>query len=248
MIAESTKKFEPHPAADGPIRAVVVDITDPKEKQTTYGMKWKFAIVFETETKDKEGKNWTFWSHGYTAVKDGENFRPILGDRSNFQKDALKIFGLNKLPERFDTDDLIGKPVRLIIEHKNDEGTIYANMTWLGPDKDPDAMKPSGHYVRQRDKKKEDATNTGASYQKADAPTEQKQGWQNTKVHVGKFKGQELENLDEDAIKALIDHWIPSTKADGYKVTADDKRLLAALDEVQKLLAGAGGVPVEPKF
>jgi len=246
MIAETTKKFELHPAADGPIRAVVVDLTEPKEKQTTYGMKWKFAIVFETETKDKDGNNFTFWSHGYTAVKNGNNFSPVLGDRSNFQKDALKIFGLNKLPDRFDTDDLIGKSVKLIIEHKNEEGIIYANMTWLGPDKDADGMKPSGKYVRQRDKKK-DAENTGASYNKTDVP-ETPKGWQKTKVHVGKFKGQELENLDESALKALIDHWVPSTKADGYKVTADDKRLLSALDEVQKLLAGAGGVPVEAQF
>ena len=247
MIAETTKKFEPHPAADGPIRAVVVDLTEPREKQTTYGMRWKFAIVFETETKDKDGNNFTFWSHGYTAVKNGDNFSPVLGDRSNFQKDALKIFGLNKLPDRFDTDDLIGKPVKLIIEHKNDEGTIYANMTWLGSDKEPGGMKPSGKYIRQRDKIKNDETNTGAAYNKTDVPEEPK-GWQQTKVHVGKFKGQELENLDEDALNALIQHWIPSTQATGYKVTADDKRLLAALDEVQKMLASAGGVPVEEKF
>lgn len=245
MIAEAKKKFEQHPATDGPISAVLVDFTEPREKTTTYGPKWKFAMVFETAIKMPDGKNWTFWSHGYTAVKDGESFRPILGDRSNFQKDALKVFGTEKLPERFDTEDMIGKAVKLIIEHKNDDGEVYANMTWLAADKTPDAMKPSGNYVRQRDKKKDD---TGASFNKTESAPPEKKGWQQTKVHVGKFIGQELENLDEDALKALVQHWMPSTQASGYKITADDKRLLAALEEVQKLLTSAGGVPVEPKF
>jgi hypothetical protein len=237
MILESKTKFAPHPETDGPIRAVVVDVTDPKKTVTKFGEKEKFAIVYETELKREDGSPWTHWAHGYT---------PSLNEKATLRKDIVKITG--EAPgEKFDTESLIGKPVKLIIEHKTTDDETYANITYLKQDTGPDALKPSGKYIRQRDKKKDDANNTGAAYNRTDVP-EQPKGWQQTKVHVGKFAGQELENLDESAIKALIQHWIPDTQVAGYRITADDKRLLAALDEVQKLLAGAGGVPVEAKF
>ena len=240
MILETKKKFEPHPETEGPIRAVIVDITEPVERENKFQpgkTVLKFAIVYETEIKQADGTPWTHWARGYT---------PSLNEKATLRKDIIKITGVAP-GEKFDTESLIGKPVKLIIEHKHDGDETYANITYLKQDSAPDALKPSGKYVRQRDKKRDDATNTGAAYNKTDAPEEPK-GWQQTKVHVGKFKGQELENLDEDALNALIQHWIPSTQATGYKVTADDKRLLAALDEVQKMLASAGGVPVEAKF
>ncbi len=233
MIIESNKKFEPHPQTDGPIRAVVVDVTDPVEKQTAYGPKKKFAIIFETEMKRPDGSHWTFWSHGYT---------PVLGDRSNLQRDVLKILGGTKLPDKFDTEDLIGKPVKLIIEHKNDDGEIYANMTWLAQDKLPDAMKPSGTYIRQKDKEKK--PDNGRDYAKADGAPEQKETWQQTKVHVGRFTGQQVENLPLDALKGLINVWMVEKNAavtEGKeKYTADDRRLMAALEEAKKML------PAEP--
>jgi hypothetical protein len=225
MIIESNKKFAPHPETTNPIRAVIVDVTEPKEKQTAWGPKKKFAIVFETEMKMDDGKNWTFWSHGYT---------PVLGEKSNLQKDALKIFGVTKLPARFETEDLIGRSVKLIIEHRTENGEIYSNMTWLGADTSPEAMRPSGHYERQKDRA---ASDTGSNYTKAatvvEAPVED---WRRTKVHVGSFTGQHLENLDVEAITKLIVHWIPLTQAPGYKTTADDRRLLAALTEANKVI------------
>jgi hypothetical protein len=49
------------------------------------------------------------------------------------------------------------------------------------------------------------------------------------KVHVGKYKGIELRDLNLEAVQALCEKWLPTAKANA-KPTADDKRLIAALD------------------
>lgn len=238
MILETKKKFEPHPETGGPIRAVIVDITEPVARENKFQpgkTVLKFAIVYETDIKQHDGTSWTHWAHGYT---------PSLNEKATLRKDIIKITGQTPT-EKFDTESLIGKPVKLIIEHKHDGDETYANITYLKQDTASDALKPSGKYIRQRDKKK-DENNTGSAYNRADgAQEESKQPWQQTKVHVGRSKGQEVENLDTASLEALINYWIPNTY-DGYKakpadppykVTADDKRLLFALGEAQKAMA-----------
>lgn len=237
MKVTAKREFENHPPTDDPIRAVVVDVTEPKDKQTQWGIKKKFSIVFETEMKRDDGTPWTFFSHGYT---------PNFDDKSNLKKDAQKIMGTS-LGTEFDTEDLIGKPVKLIIEHKRDGEEVYANMTHLSAYKGDKPLAPSGQYKRQKDR---DSTDTGRSYNQSAGAAPEKESWQMTKVHVGKFAGQHLENLDVDALKALITHWVPRTydgykdpeqpDAPPYKVTADDKRLLAALVEAKKLIDPPG--------
>ncbi len=49
------------------------------------------------------------------------------------------------------------------------------------------------------------------------------------KVHVGKYQGHELRDLSLEAVKALVEKWLPMGKA-LVKPTADDKRLIAALE------------------
>jgi hypothetical protein len=49
------------------------------------------------------------------------------------------------------------------------------------------------------------------------------------KIHVGKCKGLELRDLSADQVQALVAGWLPAAKANA-KPSADDKRLIAALD------------------
>jgi hypothetical protein len=49
------------------------------------------------------------------------------------------------------------------------------------------------------------------------------------KVHVGRHRGLELRDLNPEAVQALTEKWLPAAKASA-KPTADDKRLMAALD------------------
>lgn len=229
IITEKDSKFEAHPASNGQIRAVVVDVTEPLLKDTKWGQKEKFAIVFETEMVMEDGKNWTHWDHGYT---------PSIAEKSTLRKNAQKILG-TALPSPFDTETLIGKPVILIIEHQQKDEKVFANIGYIKADDGPNPMKPSGNYVRQKDK---DRTNAGGAYQKAGSAPEEKLPWQQTKVHVGKFAGSRLEDLDTEAVQNLIQHWLPSKQDPAAKVTADDRRLMTALAEVQKVLAGQQAV------
>ena len=53
-----------------------------------------------------------------------------------------------------------------------------------------------------------------------------------TKIHVGKCKGLEVRDLSPEQVGALIANWLPMAKANA-KPTADDKRLIAALESWQ---------------
>ena len=48
-------------------------------------------------------------------------------------------------------------------------------------------------------------------------------------MHVGKYVGIELRDLNPEAVQALVEKWLPTGKANA-KPSADDKRLMAALE------------------
>ena len=226
MIIDKNAAFENHPETDAPIRAVIVDVTEPRQVDTKFGSKLKFAIVFESELEKEPGTRWVHWDHGYT---------PSIDDKATLRKNVEKMLGV-PLPVPFDTESLIGLPVKIIIEHKHTDGKTYANITYYGADKSASALKPSGKFIRQRDKQKSD---TGSSYSKAAGAPEEKEDWRQTKVHVGKFKGQQVEDLDLAALTALITHWLPGVTAVSASPSADDKRLIRALQEAKKLMEPA---------
>ena len=53
------------------------------------------------------------------------------------------------------------------------------------------------------------------------------------KIHVGKCKGLELRDLAPDQVRAIVERWLPTAKANA-KPTADDRRLMAALEWWEK--------------
>lgn len=212
--------FTPHPETDGPIKAVLVDITEPKKRMTQYGEKDEFRLVFETEAMDTENdRRFCIWSRGYT---------PSLNEKSALRKDLKKMMGrdltANELDE-FDLEDLIGHGIKLIIQHEHKDDKTYANISFMSPDKDK-ALKASGKYIRIRDR---EADGPKPPETKDESPT----GWESIVVHIGKYKGKALGSVDEAGVSALIENWLPKAQAGGK---ADDAALVAGLLELQALL------------
>lgn len=230
--------YEPHPETETPIKAVIVDITPLKKRETSFGTKEEFRIVFESEVKKDDGERFGIWSRPYT---------PSLNEKAALRKDLKKILGRDLTAQEldeFDTEELIGLGAKLMIEHAHSQdGTqTYANIAMIRPDAEP--LKPSGKYVRVQDRESNgngptNDAESGAksSYRKAPDAEEAREGWQKTKVHVGKHKGVDLGDLDADAVEALIEKWLPQHDANA-KPTADDKRLGKALHTVKALLNG----------
>ncbi len=221
LSEKRNSNFTPHPETDGPIKAVLVDVTELKKRMTQYGEKDEFRFVFETEVEDTENdRRFCIWSRGYT---------PSLNEKAALRKDLKKMMGreLTQLElDEFDLEGLIGHGVKLIIQHEHKDDKTYANISFIAPDKDK-ALKPSGKYIRVRDRDTEGAEQTEA---KAEAT-----GWESVVVHVGKYKGKKLGEVDEVGAGSLISNWLPKAKAGGK---TEDAALVAALTELADILGG----------
>jgi hypothetical protein len=216
--------FTPHPETEGPIKAVLVDVTDLKKRMTQYGEKEEFRLVFETECEDEENdRRFCIWSRGYT---------PSLNEKAALRKDLKKLMGRDLTQaelDEFDLEALIGHGVKLIIQHETKDDKTYANISFMAPDRDKTTLKPSGKYTRIRDRET-DGGSAGSSQEKSEEP-----GWETVIVHVGKYKGKKLGEVDEAGVATLIDKWLPKALADSKP---EDKALAAALTELSSILTG----------
>ena len=224
LSEKKNSNFTPHPETEGPIKAVLVDITDLKERDTKFGKKDEFRLVFETECMDEENdRRFCIWSRGYT---------PSLNEKAALRKDLKKMMGRELTSselEEFDVECLIGHGVKLIIQHEHKDDKTYANISFIAPDKDK-ALKPSGNYKRIKDR---DDKPADSDEDEADEPAAS--GWEAVIVHVGKHKGKKLADVDEAGVKILIEKWLPTAKA---AKNMEDAGLIAALDELAALLGG----------
>ena len=224
LSEKKQSNFTPHPETDGPIKAVLVDVTELKKRMTQYGEKEEFRLVFETEVMDEENdRRFCIWSRGYT---------PSLNEKAALRKDLKKMMGRDltsaELGE-FDLEAMIGHGVKLIIQHETKEDRTYANISFMAPDRDKTTLKPSGKYTRIRDREVVDG--------EAGSEDKAKEGnsWESVIVHVGKYKGKALGEVDETGVATLIDKWLPKAVAGK---AAEDKPLIAALTELSALLGG----------
>jgi hypothetical protein len=223
LSEKKNSNFTPHPETEGPIKAVLVDVTELKTRMTQYGNKDEFRLVFETEVMDEENdRRFCIWSRGYT---------PSLNEKAALRRDLKKLMGrdLTSLElDEFDLEALIGHGVKLIIQHEHKDDKTYANISFMSPDRDKETLKPSGKYTRIRDREVDGAGEQ--SEEKSEQP-----GWETVKIHVGKYKGKKLGEVDEAGVATLIDKWLPKAKADGK---AEDAALVAALTELADILGG----------
>ncbi len=228
-IKGNNSTFETCPEFTG--KAVCVDVTPLRRQQSQFGERDVFKLVFEVDLDREDGSRFCVWTHNFTpSVNEKANFRKFL--RSWFGRDLME----SELAE-FDTETLIGKPAQLVVVHEHKDGQVYANIAACTPDKSGAPLKPSGRFTRRKDRDggeaggaKGEKQSGGGGYRRTEGAggaggTDHGAG----KLHVGKYKGIALRDLNPEAVQALVDKWLPTAKANA-KPTADDKRLIAALD------------------
>ena len=220
LTSKSNKPFESHPEYTG--QAVCVDVTPLKTVQTDYGPKEKFRLVFETTELRGDGRPFHVWSQAFT---------PSLGEKAAlraFLKQWFKRDLTAAEQEEFDTEALIGRPAHLVVVHNDGRnGEVYANIALIQPDKSPQPLKPSGKYVRVKDRQDKDS-NYNRAEQPASHATQPADDWRFVKVHVGKHQGLELCELDIEAVRSLHDRWLPAAKNMDKPLKAD-RDLMEAL-------------------
>ena len=235
-IGTKTKSFDPHPEYEGP--AVCVDCTPPKIVQSEYGPREQFRLVFETQSLREDGKPHLVWSRGFT---------PSLHEKAALRTFLKQWLGRDLSAAEqaeFDTELLVGKPCLVTIVHNTGgNGEIYANIGLIRPDRGAIPLKPSGKYIRVKDR--EAKGNGDTSYQRAEQPQDSaaSEDWRRVKVHVGKHAGIEICDLDRDAILKLVEHWLPEARLMPKPLKAD-RDLMGALEKATAQL-GLTRPPVE---
>lgn len=224
-IKTNSGNFQPCPEYTGP--AVCVDVTPLKTVQTAFGPKEKFRFVFEIGEMKEEGTPWCVWSAPFTpSYHENAALRPFLKKwlGRELTSDELKTF---------DTEDMLGRTAHITVIHEHSEGEVYANIALIQPDKSATPLKPSGKYVRVQDRPTGPGPNGSAAptggYRRTQPAAAPVTDHASLKVHVGRCKGLELRDLSPEQVQALVEHWLPTAKANA-KPTADDRRLIAALE------------------
>ena len=224
-IKSNSGNFQPCPEYTG--SAVCVDVTPLKTVQTQFGPKEKFRFVFEIgETKD-DGTPWCVWSAPFTpSYHENSALRPFLRKWMGRELSPAEV-------EKFDLEEMIGRPAHITVIHEHSDGEIYANIALITPDKSAEPLTPSGKFVRMKDRPPKDgAGGQGGGYRRVESATGTSADLGATKIHVGKCKGLEVRDLSPEQVGALVANWLPTAKANA-KPTADDKRLIAALESWQ---------------
>jgi len=219
-IKTGSGNFQPCPEYNG--SAVCVDVTPLKTVQTQFGPKDKFRFVYETgQTKD-DCTPWCVWSAPFTpSYHENSALRPFLRKWLGRELTAEEL-------KTFDTEDMLGKTAHITVIHEHSDGEVYANIALIQPDKSAEPLKPSGKFVRMKDRPPKD----GNGYRRAEQASGGNGDLGATKIHVGKCKGLEVRDLSPEQVGALIGHWLPAAKANA-KPSADDRRLIAALEAWQ---------------
>lgn len=237
-ISKKSQTFENHPEFTGP--AVCVDCTPPKRVETSFGPRDQFKLVFETGCLRQDGSPFLVWSSGFT---------PSLHEKASLSKFLRQWFGrpLTKAEEdEFDTENLVGRPaVVTIVHNEGRDGQTYSNIALIQSDKSGKPLAPSGKYVRVKDRPAKD---NDAQYSRAEQPANgtgaNAEGWRGVKVCVGRHSGLDLGDLDRESVDALITNWVPQAKAKP-KTTADERRLIAALEAAKAEIAAEDDIPMD---
>ncbi len=220
-IKTGSGNFQPCPEYNG--SAVCVDVTPLKTVQTQFGPKEKFRFVFETgQTKD-DGTPWCVWSAPFTpSYHENSALRPFLRKWMGRELTAEET-------KTFDTEDMLGRTGahhgdpraqrrRGLREHRVDPaGQVGGAAEAVGQ------VRPDEGPPGRQDGKRLSPRGTGGGGN-GDLGA--------TKIHVGKCKGLEVRDLSPEQVGALIGNWLPTAKANA-KPTADDRRLIAALEAWQ---------------
>jgi hypothetical protein len=222
LTAKNDQAFEAHPESD--CDAVCVDVTPLKKTPSAYGERETFKLVFETSELRQDGRPYLVWSRSFT---------PSLHEKSALRAFLKQWFGRDLTAAEmsgFDTDTLIGRTARLSVVHSDYNGSVFANIGLIRPDKSASPLRPSGKYVRVQDRAAGDGQFRRAESGPADASD-----WRRVKVHVGRHAGLDLGDLDRDSVEAILVRWLPDAQANPKPLKAD-RELIAALQAAAAVL------------
>ena len=137
MLISGTKYT---PAPEGQFDAVCVDAIEKPNVETKWGLKNKVRLVFEIDEVDPETNK---------RFRVGKTYTASLNEKAVLHKDLKGWFG--KAPKNLDTEELVGKPCKLIVQHNETDGDTFANiLAIMKPGKD--SLSPSGDYTRAKDR------------------------------------------------------------------------------------------------
>lgn len=112
-------KKEYEKLTEGLHNVTITEVKDMGTQDTSFGPKEKIRVVFTAaDQKDKEGK----------AVDAIATYTKSLHAKSAFVKQLLAPLGFSVGTE-FDTDEMIGTKCQVVIQHKESDGSTYANVT-----------------------------------------------------------------------------------------------------------------------
>lgn len=103
-------------ANEGIHNAVISRIDDLGPVEGPFGTKDKIRVIFTTEQKDSEGN----------LIEVRSNFTKSLHKKSGLTK-FLKALKINA-GDAFDTDELIGLKLQIVVVHNESDGKTYANI------------------------------------------------------------------------------------------------------------------------
>ena len=221
----STTPFEAHPEYDG--QADCLDVTPLKKTQSSYGERETFRLVFETTELRQNGSPYLLFSRSFT---------PSLHEKAALRAFLKQWMGRDLTTaeqNEFDTESLIGRPARVSVVHSDYNGTTFANIGLIRADKSGEPLKPSGKYVRQKDRQNngDEKFRQASNSNESPSPSD----WRRVKVHVGKHSGIDLGELDREAVEALATKWLP-TALEMEKPLKADRELIAALQLAKQAL------------
>ena len=222
LTAKNDQAFEAHPESD--CDAVCVDVTPLKKTPSAYGERETFKLVFETSELRQDGRPYLVWSRSFT---------PSLHEKSALRAFLKQWFGRDLTAAEmsgFDTDTLIGRTARLSVVHSDYNGSVFANIGLIRPDKSASPLRPSGKYVRVQDRAAGDG-----QFRRAESGPAEAADWRRVKVHVGRHAGLDLGDLDRDSVEALLVRWLPDAQANPKPLKAD-RELIAALQAAAAVL------------
>ena len=162
LVVSSEKKQWDLPK-DGEQEAICVDVIDAGEQDTPWGSKRKVRFVWELAEYRKDGK--PFLLNQYYTLS--------LHEKAQLRKDLKKWRGADLSRQEikgFDLESMIGERCRVVIEHRESGGIVYANLSSILPSRSP-IVKESGHYKRRElDEIKKKGPAESASFSKAEPP------------------------------------------------------------------------------
>lgn len=136
------------PAPEGVKNAVIVDVVDLGERDTTFGPKPCVRLVWEIPDTMEDGRRFTV-SKWYTLSLD---------KKSNLYRDLKGIKGRDLTKDELDklSADLevaVGAPCQIVIQHTEKDGSIYGNVVTVLKADPANITTISGGYVKVKERK-----------------------------------------------------------------------------------------------